>query len=605
MSNRSTTWHWKILLLLGFLSFIVGIIAAHGDPSRKFELSIYSGTTVVYWLGIGGALFTSLIVGLQQVDRRLRSGGLLLSGLSVVSIAGLPIIRGYWFYGSGDPTSHLGWIHRFASTSGLPVPASPVELFHPGVHVSSILLSRTTSTDLRWASMLVVLAFFAAFLLFVPLCVRVIAGDGPAVAIGTFSAALLLPVNLVSVHPIVHPISQTILLLPFLFYLVFNYVTSRKREGILGSPSAIGTLLALTSVGFVLIHSQQALNVVLMFGVLSVGQFLVRRYRPLHTIAKHRALYGQTVFVAAAFGLWAPRFDRFARSFINVPTGLVLGTEPPADEIAQRAGSLAAVGGSIEELFMKMFFISLLFSIIAGIFVLVVALGRVDADITERPSMVLYVSVGLVPVFGLLLMFFGASATTQHFRYLGAIMVGVTIVGAVAITHLLVDLNRRRFSSETLQAIVVVFFVLILPFSLVTVHQSPYIYQDSSQITESRMEGYSTSFEIRDQSIPYAKVRGGPIRYAHYHYGPKTSPTYDFMGREVDGTPFTDGNLPAHYDGERRYVAFSNRDRMREVELWNGLRYSERGFDAMDSSKKIDRVQSNGDFELYLVNGDE
>jgi len=52
---------------------------------------------------------------------------------------------------------------------------------------------------------------------------------------------------------------------------------------------------------------------------------------------------------------------------------------------------------------------------------------------------------------------------------------------------------------------------------------------------------------------------------------------------------------------EPRYMAISESTYQREVVLYNGFRYPERGFERLRTSPGVDRVHSNGEYRLYLV----
>jgi hypothetical protein len=54
---------------------------------------------------------------------------------------------------------------------------------------------------------------------------------------------------------------------------------------------------------------------------------------------------------------------------------------------------------------------------------------------------------------------------------------------------------------------------------------------------------------------------------------------------------------------EDTYVTVSTSDYQREVSLWHELRYSHRGFATLPQQEGVNRVMTNGEFDLYYVNG--
>jgi hypothetical protein len=225
----------KVVLIVGVLAFLFGVSTAYRNPATGYEISILGATPTAFWVGIWVALLAGLVVAATVGASRLRLGAIVLVGLSGLAVTGLPIIRGYYYYGSGDSLSHLGFARAFVSGVW-----SPADLLHPGSHLVAILFGAASGKGLEWAFMLMVVAFFLAFLVFVPLTVRAITGNPVGLVVGAFAAVLLLPINNVSVHPMAHPTSQAILALPFILYLVVNYVTPTSDAGWLRSVSPLG-----------------------------------------------------------------------------------------------------------------------------------------------------------------------------------------------------------------------------------------------------------------------------------------------------------------------------------------------------------------------------
>jgi hypothetical protein len=190
----------------------------------------------------------------------------------------------------------------------------------------------------------------------------------------------------------------------------------------------------------------------------------------------------------------------------------------------------------------------------------------------------------------------------MHFRYLGFVMVVATILGALAISegaHALTNTVSRR----TVGVGLVVLFLLFLPLPMATMHSTPFIYKSSSGLTEMHYDGAAQTFERMDREISFAGIRAGPKRLIDAQYGAEASETMGFRGESVPAAiPYAvwGTNLSTHYDSPR-YIPYDRSDYQREMVLYDGLRYGQRGFDTLDSSPAINRVQSNGEYRLYLL----
>lgn len=583
----------KGALVVGYLAACLAVVAAHDAPASGYELSIYTATPLVFWVGIGLALFVATPIALWSTELgRVRDAALLLSVLAAVAVVSLPLLRGYYYFGSGDSLTHLGWMKDIASGA---LPTS--DLLYPGLHAVAVLIHEVVGAPLRRTAYFAVVAFTVCFLVFVPLCVRQLSPRPAATAVGLFAALLLLPINNLSVHLLAHPTTQAITFVPLLLYLLFRYVSTPTGRW-LRSPT--GGVLAVALVAVVLVHPQQAVAVAAVFASISGLQFLYRRFAPRHAISQHRSAFLPTAFLVAVIAVWAPRHERTGSAATSVLTSL-LSDPPTADRIAQRSVSLTQVGGSIEEVFLKLFLASLVFVALAAPLVLVGLRGRFRPLDDDRVALVTYLSGGLLGVGVMFGVYFVASITSQYFRFLGFLMVPVTILGAITLLE-----GIPRWSGRSLgvpRAVVVVLLVVLLPLAGATTFSSPYIYQGSGHVPAETMDGYETAFETADPTVSFVGVRNGPFRYADAVYGLSTLEEGEIGGlySGVPASAFNDG-LAGYYE-EDRYLSITDSTVRVETELYRGFRYSEAGFRALDTTPGIDRVESTGGYRLYLLPG--
>ncbi|MFC7229641.1 hypothetical protein N0B31_19740 [Salinirubellus salinus] len=597
--ERASQNRWqRLLLLVGFCAMAGALVAAIRAPATGFELSIYRATPAAFWVGTALAVLASLVVTLwPRVARPVREGGVLLAGTAVWSILALPLLRSYYFYGGGDALSHLGFVESFASGA-----ASPFDLIHPGVHLTSILVSRAGGLPFERALVFVALLFPAVFIVFVVLCVRHLTGDDRGAVVGLFAALLLLPLNNVAIHLPAHPSSQAVMFTPLVLYLLFRYLR-QPTDPDTRRFTALGVALALVSAAIVLVHPEQALNVLMVFGSVVLTQVVVQRFRPESRIAEHHSLYFQTGFLAVVFTLWSYGDERVMSRITGLYQSLFVSSGSaggaPGAEVAARSGSLAALGGSLEELFVKLFLPALVFSVLAGELLLLSVLGKLDEELPERNAYTKYLAVSFVPLTAAVGVIFLANFGDHYFRLLGFLMTIVTILGAVALYHGL-SAPISHWQHQWFRVVVVVLFVFLLPLVALSFHPSPWIYQGSGQITEQQFQGYETAFDHRQAEMAFTGVRGGTERYVDAVYGPHSETRAEFPVRDPVPTAVFGTNLTDYYE-ESVYLPVTAADEERETVLYRGFRYPGDGFHSLRWTPGIDRVQSGDGFTLYLV----
>lgn len=612
MSSPHANRRYKLLLLVGYLALAVGVLLVRRNPAREYQLGIYQSTPPGLWVGVGVALAAAVVASLWATgDDRTRTAASLLGVLAALTVFSLPIHLGYFFYGEGDSLSHLGWTTEILNGS-----LSPLDLLYPGIHTVSAYTAVLTGLPLSTAVMLVVLVFFPlVYLLVVPLCVDLVSGRERAFVVGSLSALLLLPINNVSVHPNAHPTGQAIFFAPAVLYVAYRYAVTRADGEGRVPRGALVALFAVLAAGVVLTHPQQSLNVVLVLAAGVATQLVVPRLRPDHPVAGHRSLLPPLVVIVGVFATWAPRHSRVSGATTSIFQSILFDGITTGDAVGARDVSLATLGGSLPELFVKLFLPSLVFVLLAGALAVAVVLGRTGRD--HRGAVALYLVAALVPLGMAFLVFFAASSGDQYFRYVGFTMVPVTILGGVALTNAIdrirgdpdgaTDRPGARASGgprdRRLTALVVVLFLLVVPLALLALHPSPYMYQPSGQVPESHLQGYANSFEHRAADVEFTGIRGGPRRYVDAYYGTNTARfALDFPGYE-DGVPeavFNEATYTSAYPDDR-YLVVTQRAYDREAVLYEGFRYTTGGFDALGRTPGVDRVRANGGFELYYV----
>jgi len=165
-------------------------------------------------------------------------------------------------------------------------------------------------------------------------------------------------------------------------------------------------------------------------------------------------------------------------------------------------------------------------------------------------------------------------------------------------------------SWRALQTVAVVVFGVFLAMQAAHVHESPYIYRSSDQVTEMTMTGYANTFDSRDPEVWFTGIDSGPKRYIDAIYGTsreddRTPNGEVFEGYEESISPAVWGNnMTQHYDRDR-YVPVTDADRQTQVALYDGFEYSTKGFRALKTTPRIHRVRSNGDFRLYYIDENE
>ncbi|WP_455449368.1 hypothetical protein [Natrinema thermotolerans] len=591
--NRSRL---DVTLAVGYLAVAAGILVARANPATAYESSVYTGSPTGVWVGF--ALALAIAVGTALTCRGRRQGlGIALGAMTVTAVASLPVIRNYHFLGMGDSMSHLGWTRDIVAGG-----TAPHELFYPGLHALASVFHFLGGVSIERALLFGMVVLFVPFLLFVPLTVREMADSGLAVGLAAIVSWMVLPVNNIATHMAVHTNSNALFLVPPVVFAVVAYL--RRRATVERLPlglSPFSVLLALTAIALLLVHPQQMFNVVILIGAITAVQYLARWRLDDHPMLEHPTLAAQTLLLGGLFGLWALGNERFRSSAIALVSGLLADDTGAGNTVNQRGTSLTEIGGSLPELFVKLFLDAAIIGLVVGLFVLVVWVRR--SSLADEPrAFVNYVSLALVPLGGLFAAYF-LGTPTMAFRQVGFIYVLLTILAGIALAQLVGGLSKwiTRPGANAVAALVL---GACLVLGLLTMFASPLIYNPGQHVTPEMMSGYEDGLEHGANGTPHVGMGYDPYRYDHGINGLAGNDTLSSASAATgtaNATVFSRGNYSGAYPTDEYYFVYTEWDRTKEIEVYDQLNYRRAALEGMDRYRGANKVISNDEFEMYAV----
>ena len=600
-----------LALAVGWLSLALAVASARADPATGYEF-IYRATPLPFWIGLAVAGSIAVAVAVGTTDRWLRWVATTLGGAGAVAVVGLPLIRGYFFLASADSLSHLGWIRDLGSGR-----ITPFDMIYPGIHSVAVMTSHQTALGYPRATMLAVLAVVVGFFLAVPAAVWALTGSDRAAAVGAFSAFMVLPINLIVTQPVVHPITQASFFVAVLVYLLARYATSTPPESRF-SPTSLGIVLGLASVALVLYHPQAGLAMLAMVGAVAVVQFLARRLFDDGPVTGLRPLYAPTLVLGTVFLVWSsqqPGIISQAEVAIDTVVAFVTGEPTPvAGDVSQRGASLSELGSGLHEIFLKLFLVGTAYVALAGLLFLRSVLGGVPGVADDTEGVVRVLVVGLFALAGTTAVQFLGTLSGLVYRYVAIGMAVVTVLGAISLYWYAARIPRVTRSRSVLgprlrgpdtgrrpvgTAVLAAALVVMLSLSVPAVFASPYVYQPSTHVSEMEFGGYETAFDDAAPGTEFVGIRGGTHRYRHAVRG-----TTDNTWSDESLPPDAINESLATSSPEDRYLVVTETDQRREVDAYRQLRYSREHFRTIRTQPGIDRVQSNGEFELFYDRGE-
>lgn len=588
----------RLVLAVGFLVLAGAMLIAWNSPASGYEISVYAATPLSFWVGVGVALSFSAFVCAVNPRDLVAGYGLMLGGLTTLVIGALPLIRSYRFWGAADALTHLGFAGELREGA-----IGFTDLLYPGGHTSVVMLAEAFGLETTHAMLWFTLILLTIYLVFIPLAARAIVERPDATVFAAFSGFLLLPFNNVSTIFQFHTYSLGVLLLPFLAYLLIKHMRSGRQSRTL--PESVGGWNALLIVGgtaMLFMHPQVKLNVLILIGTFAGIHVLSRWRRPKTSLSTLRAPYGSFVVLTVLWAIWSGHHWQTMAAGGNILNAIVMTVagEGQVGQAATEAGaSASAIGGSLLELFLKLFLVPSVYALLTVIVVTVSIVASSREHARQDYSVITYVGVGGIVLAPFFFLHFLGDVSDHFFRHLGFGMVLVTLLGALSMYYMVRGIGGSG-GSVTLRTLGVWLLAAALILSILVLFPSPYVYLPGSHVSEGEMQGYETAFGHVEEETEWSGIRAGPGRFYDALVYDRPPGAVGFA--TVDGEELHD--LLAGQAENDRYLPVSERDYQREVSAYQGISYEESDFAAIHGSPQANHVQSNGEFELYYVRAD-
>lgn len=467
---------------------------------------------------------------------------------------------------------------------------------------------------------------------------------GWTVTIASITAWVALPIDHVGVLRTPYPTTLALFFFPAFLYVLLTYLERPVDRSLPFGVTPYGALFTLCGLALLLFHPQQMVNALVVLGVAAGLQYAARRASIGRVIAGHRSLYAHTAFLGTTFVLWTVVRETFQDTLLSVLENALVSDVGTTSAVGQRGGSLTEIGGSIGELFFKLYFVSSVYVVLTvavTALILLHWLDRTPPDLlpfglharferfaglldrrrdegfdvpsfdwlegpTERAALT-YLVVPLIPLSALFVVYF-VGTPTIGFRQLGLLLVFGSILGPIGLAALGESLSDRVSPHATRSALSVV-LAAILVLSMFTLFPSPYMYEGSNHVTDEQFTGHEFAIEHRGEGMEYSRLAlGTPMyRFDNALYGVGGSEAVNHYWSIEEAMPpeaFNEGDLASAYD-EPRYFKLTTGDYRYNVEMYGEFRYEREGFERIDRQSDVDKVSTNGEVRWYVVHGED
>ncbi|WP_193310618.1 hypothetical protein [Halorubrum halophilum] len=490
----------------------------------------------------------------------------------------LPLIRNYYFLGSGDSLSNLG---RGRSLLSGDWSYFHEYFLHPGIDGFAVVLTLLTNFGINRSYYLVVLIFGGIYIIFSSLLGATLMKSSRKAEIAIFSSLLLAPINHMGTYLLPRASSMAVLFIPFLIYLFLFSNNLEDRRYL---------VLSVVLFSLILIHPRVFVSLALAFVLLSAIIYKNKNViSPLYIFGAVLIAYYLWVFSKQAFRYYS--VEATTLIYQSIISWSVQGTETVSQATSgANRGTIVII-----EYFIKNFLPGLLILGILGLFILHKLISNIKSgertiEHDQKLDRFLIIFIAISVLSGIWFI-----SGVAWVRFHGLIMAVGIPLGAIAI-----DRYYSRLDYRWIRSALSVFFIVLLLLSVASVHASPYLFKESGHVTKASIDGYSTMIQYESTDSNMVSLRKKTRRYKHQHNGVIEEGEFQRRGSDKMVPPhLANRSLHDHYSGSV-LLPSTEADRTGLIEVKNGYQLNQSDIEYLELNHN--RVYTNRDTKFYHIN---
>ena len=592
----------KILFVINYAILLSALlIILLTSPASSYEFSIYDAYPNYLWYIVIASIFLGQVCAVLSVLDDSTSKywplGFLAAVIANCLLLSLPVIRGYFIYGSGDILTHIGYMKDIGNY------ASIGSNHYPILHMLGFSMHEFTGLSFGIITMIIPPIFSIVSILYWYILGKEIFNDKSKVVILVLIA--FLPMYGV-MNSLFTPNHESFLMLPLVLYcLIKSQNAADKRE--------VSAILITLSLLIVLFHPLIAIMVMSIYALQYVSDLISKLTLSSKPHAKNTWIV--IAIMAMIFSIWST-YIYLLTDVLDPLISSIMGTDAVESELLAQLDLLSQVEVDIIYL-IKLGLFTYGLDAILGLLALISILYLLILYTKEGikiPRFLLFSIVCFIVFFtlGVTIFFtineFGYGRVYKVARIFSLIIISSSAVTAYRRLQNISNLKRVIFCTLTCTLV-----IMLIVLSAFTFHLSPTIKQMNQQVPMSDYYGMATFFEKRDDTILILEHGTSQMRFHDAIYGrsyPEVNIRYDWGGGNsllpVDHFGYNASySLGSNYDGKRYFLLTTQGKDFYEhmyPEFPDKWRFIERDFERLESDASVIRVCSNGNLALYLIN---
>jgi hypothetical protein len=570
----------KVSYILGFLSISLFSVLVYTTELKGYEISLYTSIPETYWI----FFLLPFIIGITYSIAWIRAEkhqtlpflyAILLILISGLIFASLPILKGYTFWGSGDPATHFATIDYILNTGYF-----MGQLIYPVSHVLVSGVTIVTRSEGSYVFLRSGLFFIIPALSGFYLMSREILRDKTQIRL----FITMIGVLLYGLGIYYYPINFAYILGPIFIFLLFKASQSSSAH----QKRYMGLLIVLC-LFFIPLHP----HVVAAF-IIIMSTFVVFHYvyqNPEYAKFKFMAIL--TILLTVIFYMWYSQFYLFQLTLTNIAEIFSNSMRPSdLDLLLQTVATANAYGINPIEIFIKTYFNSVIILVFTCFSVYFIYRDW-KKGIKNYSLLALFPSI-IIFIILTIILYTGEFNGYGPERFLGFALILCLFPTVYALHQIFVHRSKNNFANLFK---VFLLFLLILSMgimNLASFYPSPFVFKWNDQFTQSDrigidwLKGHAIPIDVNSITLSLVLERNGIATHI---------PPYHF---NYNSTPYLGSSF-----NKRQYLIINPLDRSLYVDVFSNLakeRWSTGEFLRLDHDPSLSKVYCTGETDIWLIN---
>lgn len=592
----------KLSYLVNYaLLFAIIIITFVTPPAKGYEFSIYNAYPSYFWflliLTITMSQLNAIISVLGNTTKKYWVLGFIVIMLTDSLILFLPLIRGYFIYGSADVLTHIGYMWDIVNYGSI------AHNHYPPTHILGYSISKILGIPQNIITMVIPALFSLFSLICWYILGREIFDEKPGGVILAVIGALPMYGIMNSLYL---PNGITFLILPLVLYtLIKSQNNPHNREIII-------TIIFL-SVFIVFSHPLIALMLILIYSFFCISEYLLRKIYPSNIISNHILTIG--IITTLVFSAWNGYIYIINYGFKPIIPYLTGNNIVKSEAITMR-DTLDIVNIdylSIVKLGLQIFGIDIILGIISLICISYLIFLYTRKQILIKKSTLFFIFCFMSFFLLSVSIFFVMNQFGYERIYNIALIFSIIIISNTIVVAYSKFSDNDNIHKHIISIFVCILIITLTVLSIFTLHLSPIVKQQNQQVTIGNIIGMTTFFETMDTSIGILEYGIAQTRYFEAIYGtryPKANVKYarevEWSLRPTDHFGYdTSHDFGSNYNRKQYFVLTQDaRNYYKNVypEYPDKWRFTDNDYKCLETDPSTIRIYSNGGLDTYMIN---